>query len=114
VTFYYDSDCGVCTALARWAARNTRATLRSIQASEAELLRLGVPPDRLLASAYANADGALLSGSRAIAALLADSAHPWVRAAGRIAQLPLAREASDLGYRVLARHRGRLSSLLRF
>jgi predicted DCC family thiol-disulfide oxidoreductase YuxK len=113
VTFYYDSDCGVCTALAGWAERNTRATLRAIQASEAELLRLGVPPDRLPASAYANADGRLLSGSRAIAALLADSERPWVRAAGRIAQLPLVRDLAEIGYRVLARHRGRLSGLLK-
>jgi predicted DCC family thiol-disulfide oxidoreductase YuxK len=113
LTFYYDADCDMCSALARWAMRNTRATMRTIQQSQAELLRLGVPAEGLFLTAHADSGGALLSGSQAIAALLADSDRAWVRAVGCAAQLPLARNVAALGYRAVANNRGRLSRLFK-
>jgi predicted DCC family thiol-disulfide oxidoreductase YuxK len=93
--------------------RNTRATMRAIQQSQAELLRLGVPAEELLTSAHADCGGTLLNGSEAIAAVLADSDRTWVRAAGYAAQLPLVRNVAALGYRAVAGNRGRLSRLFK-
>jgi predicted DCC family thiol-disulfide oxidoreductase YuxK len=113
VRFYYDSDCGICSALARWATRNTNASLHGIQASTAQLLALGVTPDRLLSAAYAESKGELLSGARAITALLARARSPWLRLLGRAAELPIARNAADLVYRAVASNRACISRLLK-
>jgi predicted DCC family thiol-disulfide oxidoreductase YuxK len=109
VTFYFDADCGMCTKLARWAERNTSATLRAIQKSEGELIVLGVPADRLLTTAHANADGALVSGAQAIASVLTQARHPSARGLGRLMALPLMRPAAEAAYRLAAQNRGRVS-----
>jgi predicted DCC family thiol-disulfide oxidoreductase YuxK len=113
VTFYYDADCGMCTKLARWAERNTTATLRAIQQSEAELIARGVPPDRLLTTARADAHGTLVSGAQAVASVLTQARHPSARGLGRLMTLPPLRPAAEAAYRLAALYRGRVSRWLR-
>jgi predicted DCC family thiol-disulfide oxidoreductase YuxK len=112
VTFYFDADCGMCTKLAQWAERNTAATLRAIQQSEPELITLGVPPDRLLTTAHANAHGTLVSGAQAIASVLTQARHPSARGLGRLMALPPMRPAAEAAYRLAAQNRGRISRWL--
>lgn len=109
MTFYFDSDCGMCTAFASWATRHTNATLSSIQENEQGLVALGVPAHELLLQAYADSDGTLLRGSRAVMALFAQSRLPIVRLAGRIMDLPVLRGAAAIVYRLVAKNRSRLS-----
>jgi predicted DCC family thiol-disulfide oxidoreductase YuxK len=112
VTFYFDSDCGICTRLAQWAERSTSATLRAIQESQPELIALGVAPDRLLTTAHADADGRLVSGAQAIASVLAQARHPSARGLGRLMAFPPMRPAAEAAYRLAAQHRGRVSRWL--
>jgi predicted DCC family thiol-disulfide oxidoreductase YuxK len=109
VTFYYDGDCGICSTLARWAARNTSATMRTVQESEAELVALGAPPDGLLAMARANAGGRLVSGAKAIAAVLAAADRPSPRGLGRLMMIPVVAPLAERAYRWVAANRALLS-----
>jgi predicted DCC family thiol-disulfide oxidoreductase YuxK len=112
VTFYYDADCGICSALAKWATRNTSAVLLSIQSSEAELVARGVSSENLLAEAYAISPAGLSRGSSAVATLLAVARARSVRLGARLMALPCIDRLADAAYRIVARHRARLSVLL--
>lgn len=112
LTFYYDADCGICSALAIWATKRTSAALLSIQQNETVLLAAGVPGDELLASAYAIEDGRLLRGAASIAALLRVSTNGLACTAGRALTLPLIAPIAEYAYRRVANNRARLSRLL--
>jgi DCC1-like thiol-disulfide oxidoreductase len=102
----------MCSAFATWAKRHTNATLCGIQQNEKALLALGVPAQELLLQAYAESDGTLLSGSRAVTALFAESHMPIVRLVGRIMALPVLRVAAEGVYWLVARNRSVLSRWL--
>jgi hypothetical protein len=112
VTFYYDADCGICSALAIWATRNTSATLASIQANEPELVAQGVVRENLLAEAYAISPAGLTRGAPAVATLLAVARAPYARCIGRAMTLPLIDHLAGVAYRAVAKHRARLSRCL--
>ena len=105
VTFFYDADCAICSALARWIAPHTQATLRSIQTNEVALVASGLTHDELFVSAHAISDGRLVSGVRAIAALLEVVTLPFARALGGILTLPIVEPVAAAAYRWVARNR---------
>jgi predicted DCC family thiol-disulfide oxidoreductase YuxK len=109
VTFYYDADCGICSALAIWAARNTSATLASIQANETALLAQGVMRQNLLAEAYAVSPAGLNRGAAAIAVLLSCAHAAYARYLARVMTLPLIDRLADAVYRAVAKNRARIS-----
>jgi predicted DCC family thiol-disulfide oxidoreductase YuxK len=109
VTFYYDADCGICSALAIWATRNTAATLAGIQAHQTELISRGVIRECLLDEAYAISPAGLARGAPAVALLLSVARAPYARGIGSAMTLPLLDRFAAVVYRAVAKHRAQLS-----
>ena len=103
----FDGDCAFCTSSARALGRiGPRAAVVPWQ--EADLEALGITAEQAIeAVQWVAADGAVLSGHRAIAATLATAGRGW-RLIGRILTLPVISPLAAVVYRWVADNRHRL------
>jgi predicted DCC family thiol-disulfide oxidoreductase YuxK len=105
----YDEECGFCTSrvasITPLLCRNGFATAPLGSAFARERLQLGEPELRREVRLLL-ADGTLFEGSEAYRQLLRRIS--WARPLYLLVSLPGMRTAFDWGYRLVARHRGRL------
>lgn len=101
----FDSDCGFCTACARWLSRRgARVVERPLSATDAEAL--GVDSDRARREIpLVSADG-VVWGAEAIAGALTSCPRPW-RWAGRVISSAPVRPLAGRVYAWVARNRHR-------
>lgn len=104
----FDGDCGFCTSSAglirRWI--RPRCDIQPWQFLDLSALRLS-PEDCQEAVQYVAATGEVMSGSRAITAMLRTAPVPWPLV-GRVLDLPAIAVVADHAYRWVARNRHRL------
>lgn len=114
--FLYDGDCGFCTVSAQWLVRRVHPDV-PVRPWQGEPADLTAPITEQLARSVVLLDLDRTDGHRgdvrataaaAIAAILRTSPHRWARLTGRLMTWPLARHATELGYRVVAANRHRL------
>lgn len=106
-TLVFDADCGICVAAAGWAARRTPLDLHGNGTAAAALHLRDLPPAaRGRCVHHVDALGRRTSGGAAVAAVLRDV--PGWRWLGNA--LSAAPGVTERGYRVVARHRARISS----
>ena len=111
LTVLYDQDCGVCTATAR-AVRRLDAG-RRLEFLPAKSARIdGSPPRSQLLDRLHATDGTGHWYSGAAAAVEICRRVPPLRIVGATARVPGAMVIYELGYRVLAANRHRLSAAL--
>lgn len=106
-TLLYDADCGFCTKAAGFVPRlHLDIDVTALQSVDLEAL--GVSAERAVAEMpFVHADGSVVYGHRAIAAVLRTGAAP-LRVIGRIITLPGVDPAARLTYGWVARHRHQL------
>jgi predicted DCC family thiol-disulfide oxidoreductase YuxK len=106
----YDGDCAFCTRCARWLdARANRVDVVPWQVLD--LAEVGLTEEQVRAAAYW-VDGATRdAGERAVAHSLVACGGGYA-VLGRLLLLPGVRRVAGVGYRFVARHRGRISSAL--
>ena len=107
----YDGDCGFCTRCARWV--ETRARDVEVMPWQAlDLRAVGLSGQQVRNAAYWLDDGTTDHAEGAIARSLMACGRGYA-VIGRALLLPGVRRVAGLGYRFVARHRGRLSRLSR-
>ena len=108
----YDDDCGFCRWTVAWALRRDRAgvlDVAPIQSDTGERLLADLDPaERLRAAHVIHADGRRSSGGAALRDVL--DALPGTRGRARLAGL--SERATELGYRLVANNRSRVSRLV--
>jgi len=107
----YDGDCGFCTRCARWVATRAR-DVEVVPWQALDLRAVGLSEQQVRTAAYWPDDGTTDHGERAIARSLMACGRGFA-VIGRALLLPGVRRVAGLGYRFVARHRGRLSRLSR-
>lgn len=115
LTVVFDGDCGICQALAQALAdrdRHRRLRFAAYQRADLGALSPGLTRDIAARSVVAVApDGARWHGARAIAEMIRRLPGIWGWI-GRIGALPPVSLLAEPVYRLVARHRTRLSRWL--
>lgn len=107
-TLLFDGDCAFCTSCVGVVEKRIRPDAEVVAWQFADLEALGVSEQQAAdALQWVEPDGAVLSGHRAVAAMLA-SAGPLWRLAGRVLLLPGISWAAARAYRLIADNRHRL------
>jgi predicted DCC family thiol-disulfide oxidoreductase YuxK len=107
----YDGDCDFCTRCARWLdARAHEVEVVPWQALD--LAEVGLTEEQVRAAAYWLEGTAVVGGERAVARSLVACGRGYA-VLGRAVLLPGVRRVAGVGYRFVARHRSRLSAVLR-
>lgn len=102
----YDGGCGFCTRCARWLERHARG-VEVVPWQSLDLADVGLSEQQVRAAAYW-LDGRIVdSGEGAIARCLVACGSGYALL-GRLLLLPGVRRVAAAGYRLVARHRGRL------
>jgi predicted DCC family thiol-disulfide oxidoreductase YuxK len=102
----YDGDCGFCTRCARWLGAHA-AQLDVVSWQTVDLGAIGLTEDEVRQAAYW-VDGSVVEGAeRAISRSLVACGGGYALL-GRVLLLPGVRRVAAVGYRFVARHRGRL------
>jgi len=107
----YDGDCGFCTRCARWVEARAR-DVEVVPWQALDLPAMGLTERQVRTGAYWLDDGTTDHGEGAIARSLMACGRGYA-VIGRALLLPGVRRVAGLGYRFVARHRGRLSRLSR-
>lgn len=102
VILHYDDDCGLCTHCVRWLQDRTTGVLITPMSDE---LMVGN------AVVLEAGDDDVLYGASAIAVVLSGCGQPW-RVVGRFMRFPGVAVVAELVYRLIAKHRSRISSAL--
>lgn len=104
----FDGDCGMCTTSAGFAERHVRrspADFDIAPSQHLDLAALGLTPQACEeALQWVGADGRVVSGHAAVAALLR-AGRWWGRPFGHLVDAPGVRRLSALVYRWVAAHR---------
>jgi predicted DCC family thiol-disulfide oxidoreductase YuxK len=112
VIVLYDGDCGFCRWTIAWALKRDRdnvLTVAPIQSTTGELLLADMEPTERLGSVHVvHDDAGRESGGAAVRDVL--NALPAARPLARLAGI--SPRSTDLVYRLVAGHRGRLSRLV--
>jgi len=103
----FDGKCGFCTWCVHAEQRFVRSGVEYIPYQTADLESLGVRREQAAESVQFVAGSQVLSGARAVAAVLRRGRIPWPLVGGVLDARPL-RPLAEHGYRFVARHRGRL------
>lgn len=104
----FDGDCAFCTSCVGFVERRIRPNAEIVAWQFADLAALGVSEAQAAdALQWVEPDGTVLSGHRAVAAMLG-AAGPFWRVAGRALLLPGISAAAAHGYRLVADNRRRL------
>lgn len=107
----YDGDCAFCSRCARWL--DARASgVEVVPWQEVDLASVGLTEDQVRAAAYWVDGGSAEGGADAVARALIACGRGYALV-GRALRLPGVRRVAGAGYRLVARHRGRLSRWLR-
>jgi len=111
----FDGECGLCQAARRWAEeRDRQGHLRFVPYQDADLARLapGLTPALAARSLYVIAtDGQRYRGARAVFVTLRSLPGAW-GLLGYVGALPPVSLLAEPVYRLVARHRTRLSRWL--
>ncbi len=101
-TIVYDGDCGFCR---RTAARWKKQFDRQIDFISFDECLLPIAKTKEFRSMvrFVAPDGSIFGGASAVAEMLAFTGHPFWH---RLYQLPVFRQLGDLGYTIVATHRG--------
>ncbi|MEX1072209.1 MAG: DCC1-like thiol-disulfide oxidoreductase family protein [Chloroflexota bacterium] len=112
VQVFYDSDCAFCTRVARVLRRlDRRHRLRLVPLREASALADAPSQARLSAALHCrDRSGRWFAGGDACLRIAAEI--PGLRLLARLGRLPVAHGMVDLGYRLIAANRKRLSRLV--
>jgi predicted DCC family thiol-disulfide oxidoreductase YuxK len=108
----YDRDCGLCVwsaeRLRGWDGTRRRLRFVPLGSPEADLLLAGMDPDARMASWHLATGGRIQSGGAAVAPVLRrlPGGRPLAEVAARLPR------TTDVLYRLVAEHRGRLGALL--
>ncbi len=106
----YDGGCGFCTRCARWLEPRAH-DVEVVAWQSLDLAQVGLTEQQVRHAAYW-VDGEVVEGAeRAIARSLLACGGAYALM-GRALLLPGVRRVAAVGYRFVARHRGRISSLL--
>lgn len=104
----FDGDCAFCTSSAQFLARRVRPTAEIRPYQRVDLPALGLTePECAAAVQFVAADGSVLSGNRAVMAVLRLGRVPWPLI-GLVGDLRAVRPAAGWAYRWIAAHRDRL------
>lgn len=103
----FDGACGFCTWCVLAEQRYVRSGLVFIPYQRADLAGLGVTAGQAAESVQFLESGRVLTGARAVAAVLLNGRPPWP-VIGGLLDAPAVRPLAERGYRFVARHRGRL------
>jgi predicted DCC family thiol-disulfide oxidoreductase YuxK len=101
----YDGDCGFCTRCVDWARR--RSDVEFVPFQRTDLASHGITPDQAAAAVQCVRNGQVVSGARAVAAVLRASRGGW-QVLGWLMRVPGINVVADLAYRAVARNRHRL------
>lgn len=105
----YDGDCYFCTGAIAWMARRFDPVAESVAWQEADLAALGVTVEAAKKAVQWAEGGERASGADAVAA--------WLRTARRLRPvvrlLPVGLPLGRLVYPLVARNRGRISTMVR-
>src|SRR5690242_11266967 len=107
----YDGDCAFCTRCARWLAARARG-VRVVAWQTLDLAEVGLTEQQVSAAAYW-VDGADVEHSEVAVARALMACGTGFAVLGRLLLLPGVRRLAGMGYRFVARHRGRISAVLR-
>ncbi len=102
----FDGACGFCTWCVLAEQRYVRSGVEFVPYQRADLAGLGVSAAQAAESVQFVAGGRVLTGARAVAAVLRTVAA--VPVIGELLDAPAVRPLAERGYRFVARHRGRL------
>ena len=102
----YDGDCGFCTRCARWLDRHAR-DVEVVPWQSLDLAEVGLTERQVRAAAYWLDGEVVDSGEGAIARSLVACGSGYA-VLGRLLLLAGVRRVAAVGYRLVARHRGRL------
>ena len=108
----YDGDCAFCRCSVDWARRRLRADVRYVAWQSADLVELGLTADACRAAVQWVEGGRVMSGHRAVAALLRRAGRPW-RVLGVAIDWPVLRPVARAAYAVVKANRSRLVHLCR-
>lgn len=103
----FDGACGFCTWCVEAAEKYVRAPVDYIPYQWADLSAVGVQESDAASSVQFVTRARVLSGARAVAAILQLGVAPW-SVIGTAIDAPAVRSLAETGYRFVARHRGRL------
>lgn len=114
-TVLFDGDCGVCTALKNWAGRLDaagRLHFVAYQAADLDAVAPGLTPEMAgQALHFVRRDGVRFRGARAVFETMRRLPEAW-GVLGTIGSFPLCSLLAEPVYRLIARHRGRISGWL--
>ena len=103
----YDGDCGFCTRCARWVETRAR-DVEVVPWQTLDLPAVGLSEQQVRTAAYWLDDGTTDHGEGAIARSLMACGRGYA-VIGRALLVPGVRQVAGVGYRIVARNRGRLS-----
>jgi predicted DCC family thiol-disulfide oxidoreductase YuxK len=110
VEVFYDGECPLCRREVAWLKRRDKAQrIRFTNIAEAGFSAeaLGTTTQRLMSQMHGRlSDGTWIKGVEVFRRMYAAAGHTWLVALSR---LPILAQLLDLGYRVFARHRLRLT-----
>jgi predicted DCC family thiol-disulfide oxidoreductase YuxK len=102
----YDGDCGFCSRCVAWASRRSEVRFEPFQRTD--LAAYGVTEDAAATAVHCvEADGQVVRGAAAVAAVLRECGRGWPLLA-MLMRLPLIRNLAEVGYGLVARNRHRL------
>jgi hypothetical protein len=107
----YDGDCGFCTRCASWVGARAH-DVEVVPWQQLDLARVGLTEEQVRAAAYW-VDGPTVEGGERAVALALIACGRGYAVLGRGLLLPGVRRVAGVGYRYVARHRGRVSRILR-
>jgi predicted DCC family thiol-disulfide oxidoreductase YuxK len=102
----YDGECGFCSRCVEWASH--RCDVRFEPFQRTDLAAHGITENAAAAAVHCvTADGLVVRGAEAVAAVLRECRAGWPLLATAM-RLPLVRNVAELAYRLVARNRHRL------
>jgi hypothetical protein len=107
----YDGDCALCTRCAGWLDARARA-VEVVPWQSLDLAGAGLTEGQVRAAAYW-LDGATVDRAEGAVARSLMACGRGYAVLGRALLLPGVRRVAAVGYRLVARHRGRISAVLR-
>lgn len=103
----FDGGCGFCTWSVYFARDRVGSDVEFRPFQLMELADFGVTREQAEKSVLFIDGDHVLSGSRAVAAILRAGHRPWPWV-GVVVDVPIVRPLAQVGYRLVARYRGRL------
>ena len=105
-TCIYDGDCGFCSRCVAWASRRSEVTFVPFQRTD--LAAYGITENAAAEAVHCvGADGRVVRGAAAVAAVLRECGRGWPLLAW-LMRLPVIRQVAEVAYGLVARNRHKL------